>query len=135
MVSIEEIIDKANVKELIALVLGNVGARYLNNFLADKITDANQRAVVNVLIGLGGSYVANELASKNPDYAEIMTLAGLAATAVAAQPISDTISDRLTAEIAAATGKPVIVVSRGVEVSETPVVTKKKPAAGLSVGR
>lgn len=131
MVSIEEIIDKANVKELIALVLGNTGARYLNNFLAGKITDANQRAVVNVLIGLGGSYVANELASKNPDYADIMALAGLAATAVAAQPISD----RLTAEIAAATGKPVVVVSRGVEVSETPVVTKKKPAAGLSVGR
>lgn len=139
MVDVMGIIEKANVKELVALALGGTAGRFLNNAISKFITDENQKTLAKVAIGLVGAYVANDFAEKNPRYAEVLSLAGLAATAIAAQPISD----RLTVEIAAATGEPVVVVSRGVEVSETPVVevsetpvvTKKKPAAGLSVGR
>lgn len=127
---IKKMVDKANVKETVALVIGNTGARYADNLIGRFIQDENQKIVAKVGAGLIGAYVFNELAERYPDYSEIFALAGLTASAVAAQPISD----KLTAEIAAATGEPVVVVSRGVDVAET-VVQKKKPMGGLSVGR
>jgi len=113
---IGKIVDKANVKETVALVIGNTGARYVDNLVGSFIQDENQKTIAKVGLGLLGAYAFNELAERYPDYGEIFALAGLAASAVAAQPISD----KLTAEIAAATGEPVVVVSKGVDVQEKP---------------
>jgi len=117
-----KIVDKANVKETVALVIGNTGARYVDNLVGSFIQDESQKTIAKVGLGLLGAYAFNELAERYPDYGEIFALAGLAASAVAAQPISD----KLTAEIAAATGEPVVVVSKGVDVQEKPA---GKPAA------
>jgi len=119
---IGKIVDKANVKETVALVIGNTGARYVDNLVGSFIQDESQKTIAKVGLGLLGAYAFNELAERYPDYGEIFALAGLAASAVAAQPISD----KLTAEIAAATGEPVVVVSKGVDVQEKPA---GKPAA------
>ena len=119
---IGKIVDKANVKETVALVIGNTGAKYVDNLVGSFIQDENQKTIAKVGLGLLGAYAFNELAERYPDYGEIFALAGLAASAVAAQPISD----KLTAEIAAATGEPVVVVSKGVDVQEKPA---GKPAA------
>lgn len=124
------IIEKANVKELVALTLGGTAGRFLNNALSKFITDENQKTVAKVAIGLVGAYVANDFAEKNPRYAEVLSLAGLAATAIAAQPIEE----RLTAEVSAATGTPVVVVARGIELEEQPLV-KEYVEEGISVGR
>ena len=119
---IGKIVDKANVKETVALVIGNTGAKYVDNLVGSFIQDESQKTIAKVGLGLLGAYAFNELAERYPDYGEIFALAGLAASAVAAQPISD----KLTAEIAAATGEPVVVVSKGVDVQEKPA---GKPAA------
>lgn len=130
MVDVMGIIEKANVKELVALTLGGTAGRFLNNALSKFITDENQKTVAKVAIGLAGAYVANDFAEKNPRYAEVLSLAGLAATAIAAQPIEE----RLTAEVSAATGTPVVVVARGIELEEQPLV-KEYVEEGISVGR
>jgi len=129
---IKKMVDKANVKETVAIVLGNTGARLADNLIERFIQDENQKTAAKVGLGLIGAYAFNELAEKYPDYGEIFALAGLAASAVAAQPISD----RLTAEVSAAVGSPVLVVSRGIEVGEvTGEEVKKKPTKGVRIGR
>ena len=127
---IKKVINKANIKETVVLVIGNTSARYADNLINRFIQDENQRAAAKVGIGLVGAYAFNELAERYPRYSEAFALAGLAMSAIAAQPISD----KLTEEIAAATGTPLVVVSRGVEMG-TEVVEKKKPRGGISVGR
>lgn len=111
------IIDKANVKELVALALGGTAGRFLNNAISKFITDENQKTLARVAIGLVGAYVANDFAEKNPRYAEVLSLAGLAATAIAAQPIEE----RLTAEVSAATGSPIKIVASSSNPNPQPV--------------
>jgi len=125
MVDVKEIVDKMNVKEVIALVAGNTGGKYLNNVIGGLLKDENQRAVAKVAVGLLGSYAMNEIAERAPEYGEIAALAGLAFSAIAAQPISE----KLTAEIAAATGTPIVVRAENPVIVKTaePVINEEKP--------
>lgn len=124
---VEEILDKANVKEFIAIVGGNVGGKLLNNVIAKL--EPKQRDIVKVAGGLIGAYVMNELAERNPDYAEYLSLAGLAFTAIAAQPVAD----RISLEVSKATGTPIVVRANPVIVEPVtepvtePVIDEEKP--------
>ena len=57
---IKKMVDKANVKETVALVIGNTGARYADNLIGRFIQDENQKIVAKVGAGLIGAYVFNE---------------------------------------------------------------------------
>jgi len=103
MVDIEEIISKANIKEFVAVTAGLVASKLSNNVL--PIKDEKQRDLAKVAIGLGGAYIANELAERSPKYGEFAALAGLAATAFAADPVAD----RVTIEVSKNVGVPVVV--------------------------
>jgi len=127
MVDFEKMINKMNVKEVLAIVAGGTGGKFLDNALSNFITDTNQRAIAKVVVGLLGAYAMNELAERYTDYAEILALAGLGFSAVAAEPITE----RVTAEVASATNTPVVVVSKMVEAQGKPisVPAAAKPSA------
>ena len=117
MVDVKEIVDKANIKEVVVLVLGDAGEIALDNVLSNFITDENQKTIAKVAIGLGGAYAMNELAESNRDWAEILALAGLGFSAIAAKPIAQRVAGGMAA---AARAKPVVV-KQSVSSSPKPV--------------
>jgi len=132
MVDIEEIIDKANVKEFLAVTVGLVGSKIADGLMVSM--DAKQRDLIKVGVGLGGAFVANDFAEKSPKYGEILALGGLAATAFGAKPVAD----RVSVEVSKRTGTPIVVqkpvsVGRGVDMGTT--VIEEIPTGGSSRGR
>lgn len=99
----EDILDKANVKEFIAIVAGLVGENVIDKVTANM--DEKQRDLVKVVVGLGGAFAMNELAERNPDYAELLGLAGLGLTALGAKPVAK----RIEIQVSQAVGQPVVV--------------------------
>lgn len=119
MVSFDEIIDKANVKELIAIVLGMVGSRVIDGLAAN--VDSRTRDIAKFVGGEVATYFLNDMAEKNPDKAELLGLAGLVTTTIAATPIAN----RLSVTVAKYTGTPIkIVASKNPE----PAVVENRPA-------
>ena len=106
MVSFDEIIDKANVKELIAMVVGLVGSRMADGLLSGY--DAKTRDIIKVGGGLVATYFLNDMAGKYPGREELTALAGLAATAFAAAPIAG----RISIQVARSTGMPIRVTGK-----------------------
>jgi len=132
---IMDVVDKANVKEFIAIIAGNVLGTAADSVLVNRLDD-NQRLLVKTLGGLAATYGINRYAEGQPRYSELLGLAGLATTAMAAQEPSR----RVSIEVSKKLGKPVVIasrpavtrVSRGVDVGPSVV---KKPTTGTSVGR
>lgn len=126
MVDIEEIVDKANVKEFVAIVAGLVGSKVADSVLANM--DAKQRDLVKVGAGLVGTYLMNDMAAKNPKYGEFLALGGLAMTAFAAKPVAD----RVSLEVAKKVGMPVVVRAETHVIKPAPkVAPEDKPTIKL----
>ena len=117
MVDIEEIVDKANVKEFVAIVAGLVGSKLADNVLVNM--EPKQRDLVKVGAGLVGTYFMNDMAAKNPRYGEFLALGGLALTAFAAKPVAD----RVSVEVSKKVGMPIVVKSETHLVKPTPEAT------------
>ena len=130
-----KIVEKANIKEFVALVAGGVAGKLIGAVVDKMQIDQNQKTLAKVGIGLAGAYLFNDLAEKYVGSAELFSMLSLAMTAVAAQPVTE----RLNVEISALTKTP-IVISRGVELEKQPVVIpapsiKKPIEEGISIGR
>ena len=137
---IEDVIDKVNLKEFIAIFAGNVAGTAIDSISAGRL-DSNQLLAVKTVGGFAATYLLNTYAERQPGYSELIGLAGLATTALAAQEPSR----RVSIEVSKRLGKPVVVaskpvarptrVSRGVDVGVAPTTMVKKPEAGVSIGR
>jgi len=133
----EELANKANVKEFVAIAGGMVASNFVRDFVTKRLPDVDPllRDAGVALGALGLTYFINEQAVKSPERAELLGLIGLATTTLGAVPVAN----RVTIQVAKATSKPIVVeknvrVSRGVDVSPM-AVEKKKPVGGVSVGR
>ena len=119
---LEDIVDKLNIKELIAITAGMVGARMGDQLFAG--IDPKYRDLAKVGVGLGATYVLNEMSERNPEYGELLALVGLATTTFAATPIAN----RITIEVSKAVGTPVVVKAPAeVEIPEEVEIEEKKP--------
>ena len=134
---IGDIVDKANLKEFIAIILGNVSGSAADSLLAGKL-DSNQLLLAKTLGGLAATYGLNSYAETS-GYPELLNLAGLATTAFAAHEPSK----RVSIQVSKSLGKPVVVgsktvrpvrVSRGIDVSPG-TEAKRKIVEGVSIGR
>jgi hypothetical protein len=123
---IGEIIDKANIKEFIAIIAGNIAGTAADSVLVNSL-DSNQILAVKTLGGLAATYAINTYAEREPGYSELLGLAGLAATAFAAQEPSR----RVSVEVSKKLGKPVVVASRQ---AGRPVATPARVARGIDTG-
>ena len=115
---IDEILDKANVKEFIAIAAGLVGSNVVDKITANM--DAKQRDLVKVAVGLAGAFAANEFAERNPDYAELLGLLGLGLTTVGAEPVANRIKIEVSKAAGVETEYPIVVASYTEQGIETP---------------
>ena len=129
MVDVKEIVDKMNIKEVVVLVLGDAGEIALDNVLSNFITDENQKTIAKVAIGLGGAYAMNELAESNREWADILALAGLGFSAIAAKSIAQRVTGII---MTAAKAKPVVVTQK-VSSSPKPAVVTAGSKGAVSI--
>ena len=98
---LEEIVDRANVKEFITIAGGIVASKVIDSAMANF--DTNKRDAIKALGALGATYFINDMAEKQPDKAELLGLAGLLTTTVGAVPVAN----RVSIEVAKFTGSPI----------------------------
>lgn len=134
---IEEIVNDINLKEALAIAAGLVVGRRVPSLISKVTTDPKLQRVGQVAVGLGGSYLANYLAKQSFATGKsglLLSYAGLAASAVAAQPIADTVDEAISqinvGGVRVIRKQPVRV-ERGTESSDTGVNLRK----GISIGR
>lgn len=115
MVNFDEIIDKANVKEFIAIVGGLVASKVIDSAMAKF--DPDKRDAIKALGALGVTYFINDMAEKQPDKAELLGLAGLLTTTVGAVPVAN----RVSLQVLKFTGSPIKIVASSSNPNPQPV--------------
>lgn len=130
MVNIGELIDKANVKEYIAITGGLVLSRVVDAFTANM--DAKQRDIAKAVGGLVATYLLNEMSERYPEYSEMLQLAGLATTAMGATPVAN----RISVQVSKFVGAPVVIAKQAEvkkESTPSPCAAKATKASVMSI--